>query len=107
MNIKQAAEMFDLTTDTLRYYERVSVIPPIYRNKSGYRDYTISDLNWIYLVKSLRRAGLSVESLIEFAALAQLKEQKNVENAQKQVNGLLKIQKDYGKEKRRNSSQTS
>ncbi|MDT0108847.1 MerR family transcriptional regulator [Listeria booriae] len=85
MNIKQAAEMFDLTVDTLRYYERVGVIPPVQRNASGYRDYVTSDLNWIYLAKSLRKAGLSVESLIEFATLAQLREKQNVEAAQKQI----------------------
>lgn len=85
MNIKQAAEMFGLTVDTLRYYERVGVIPPVHRNESGYRDYKTSNLNWVYLVKSLRNAGVSVESLIEFATLAQLRETENVEAAQKQV----------------------
>ncbi|EAF6131029.1 MerR family transcriptional regulator [Listeria monocytogenes] len=85
MNIKQAADMFGLTVDTLRYYERVGVIPPVHRNESGYRDYKTSDLNWVYLVKNLRNAGLSIESLIEFATLAQLRETQNVEAAQKQV----------------------
>ncbi|MBF2611913.1 MerR family transcriptional regulator [Listeria welshimeri] len=85
MNIKQATDMFDLTVDTLRYYERVGVIPPVHRNESGYRDYKTSDLNWVYLVKNLRNAGLSVESLIEFATLAQLRETQDVEAAQKQV----------------------
>ncbi|CBY61769.1 MerR family transcriptional regulator [Listeria monocytogenes] len=85
MNIKQAADLFGLTVDTLRYYERVGVIPPVHRNESGYRDYKTSDLNWVYLVKNLRNAGLSVESLIEFATLAQLRETQNVEAAQKQV----------------------
>lgn len=85
MNIKKAAEMFDLSVDTLRYYERVGVIPPVHRNSSGYRDYTTTDLNWIYLAKNLRHAGLSVESLIDFAKLAQLRETQNVEQAQKQI----------------------
>lgn len=85
MNIKKAADMFDLSVDTLRYYERVGVIPSVSRNESGYRDYTTNDLNWIYLAKNLRNAGLSVESLIEFAHLAQLREAQNVEKAQKQI----------------------
>lgn len=85
MNIKKAAEMFDLTIDTLRYYERVGVIPPIHRNKSGYRDYQTNDLNWVYLAKNLRNAGLSIESLIEFAQLAQLRKTHHVEDAQKQI----------------------
>lgn len=83
MNSKEAAEMFGLTTDTIRYYERVGVIPPIERDKNGYRVYTTRDLNWIYLAKSLRHAGVSIESLIEFATLAQL--EGNVEQAQKQI----------------------
>lgn len=41
MNIKEAAAKFDLTADTLRYYERIGVIPPVTRNDSGYRDYQV------------------------------------------------------------------
>lgn len=37
--------MLDLSVDTLRYYERVGVIPPVHRNESGYQDYTTNDLN--------------------------------------------------------------
>lgn len=85
MNIKKAAELFDLTTDTLRYYERVGVIPPVTRNESGCREYTTRDLNWVFLAKSLWSAGLSIESLIEFAHLSQLRETQNVEDAQKQI----------------------
>ncbi|EMK1002043.1 MerR family transcriptional regulator [Listeria monocytogenes] len=85
MNIKKAAEMFDLSVDTLRYYERVGVIPPVHSNKSGYREYSTNDLNWIYLAKNLRNAGLSVESLIEFANLAQLRGKQDVEESQKQI----------------------
>ena len=83
--IKKAAAMFDLSVDTLRYYERVGAILPVQRNKSGYRDYTTKDLNWIYLVKNLRNAGLSIKSLIEFAHWAQLRGSQNVETAQKQI----------------------
>lgn len=85
MNIKQAAGIFALTTDTLRYYEKVGVIPPVSRNKSGYREYQTNDLNWIYLAKSLRKAGLPIESLVEFATLAQLRDMQDVEEAQKQI----------------------
>lgn len=83
MNSKEAAEMFGLTTDTLRYYERVGVIPPVERDKNGYRIYTNRDLNWIFLAKSLRQVGVSIESLIEFATLSQLGG--DVQQAQKQI----------------------
>lgn len=73
MNSKDVAKMFGITVDTIRYYERVGVIPPIEREENGYRIYTKRTLNWIFLAKSLRNAGLSVESLIEFASLSQMK----------------------------------
>jgi DNA-binding transcriptional MerR regulator len=84
MNSKEVAQLFELPIDTIRYYERVGVIPPITRDKNGYRIFEKRDLNWIFLAKSLRKAGLSIESLIEFANLAQSKEN-NVRAAQKQI----------------------
>jgi len=84
MNSKEVSQLFDLPIDTIRYYERVGVIPPITRDKNGYRIYAKRDLNWIFLAKSLRKAGLSIESLIEFATLAQSREG-NVRAAQKQI----------------------
>lgn len=72
MNIKEVADMFDLTVDTIRYYERIGVIPPITCGEKGYRVFTKRDLNWVFLVKNLRKAGLSIESLVEFATLSQL-----------------------------------
>lgn len=71
MNSKKVSEILDISVDTLRYYERVGVIPPVTRDKNGYRNYQDNDLNWIFLAKSLRNAGMSVESMIEFATLAQ------------------------------------
>lgn len=83
MNSKKVAEILGVSVDTLRYYERVGVIPPVTRDKNGYRNYQDNDLNWIFLAKSLRNAGMSVESMIEFASLAQSKN--DVSAAQKEV----------------------
>ncbi|MFS1180758.1 MerR family transcriptional regulator [Enterococcus lactis] len=85
MNIKKAAEKFDLTPDTLRYYERVGAIPPVHRNKSGYREYTSNNLNWIFLAKYLRSTGVSIKSLIEFTQLSQSEEIAHLNLAQKQI----------------------
>ena len=70
--IKEVAEMFGLTVETIRYYERIGVIPPVERDKNGYRIFKTRDLNWVFLAKSLRNAGLSIESIIDFASLSQL-----------------------------------
>lgn len=66
MNAQEVANKFDLSVDTLRYYEKIGVIPPVNRLENGYRDYQDQDLNWIYLVKNLRKAGMSIESLKTF-----------------------------------------
>ena len=46
MTIKEICEQFDITADTLRYYERVSVIPTVSRTKGGIRDYSEEDMAW-------------------------------------------------------------
>ena len=76
----------------------MGIIPPVSRNSSGYRDYKTKDLNWVYLVKNLRNAGLSIESLIEFSTLAQLRDKQNVEDAQKHIlkEQLVELDKKLG-----------
>ncbi|MFV0519855.1 MAG: MerR family transcriptional regulator [Lachnospirales bacterium] len=71
MTIKEVSEKFDLTQDTLRYYERVGMIPTVTRNTSGIRDYQKHDLAWVELVKCMRSAGLTVEVLVEYVKLSQ------------------------------------
>ena len=39
MTIGEAAQKYDLSVDTLRYYERIGLIPPVPRTPSGLRDY--------------------------------------------------------------------
>lgn len=51
MKTKEVVALMNISQDTLRYYEKVGVIPPVNRDENGYRIYNDSDLNWIYLVK--------------------------------------------------------
>ena len=39
MTIAEVSKKYDISADTLRYYERIGLIPPVPRNKSGIRDY--------------------------------------------------------------------
>lgn len=39
MTITQASKKYDISVDTLRYYERIGLIPPVPRTSSGVRDY--------------------------------------------------------------------
>lgn len=71
MTIKDVSEKYDISQDTLRYYERVGMIPPVTRNSSGIRDYQENDLSWVELAKCMRSAGLPVEAMIEYVMLTQ------------------------------------
>jgi MerR family transcriptional regulator, aldehyde-responsive regulator len=71
MKIHEVSEKYNITADTLRYYERIGLIPFVSRNKSGIRDYSEADCGWVQFVKCMRNAGLSVESLIEYVRLSQ------------------------------------
>ena len=71
MKIAEVSEQFGISADTLRYYERVGLIPPVNRNESGIRDYDELDLRRVDFIKCMRGAGLPVEVLIEYMGLVQ------------------------------------
>lgn len=71
MKINEVSKQFDITSDTLRYYERIGLIPHVHRNASGIRDYTEADCKSVEFIKCMRSAGISVESLIEYVGLFQ------------------------------------
>ena len=71
MKIAEVSERYGLSLDTLRYYERIGLIPPVNRNESGIRDYNEIDLRRVEFIKCMRSAGLPIEVLIEYVGLVQ------------------------------------
>jgi DNA-binding transcriptional MerR regulator len=69
MTIGEVAEKYGLSTDTLRYYERIGLIPQVQRNKHGNRDYNETNCQWVQMIKCLRSAGITIEFMIEFVRL--------------------------------------
>ena len=70
MTIAETSKKYNMTADTLRYYERIGLIPPVPRTKGGIRNYDENSCRWIELMKCLRSAGVQIEALIEYAALS-------------------------------------
>lgn len=70
-SIKEVSQRYDISQDTLRYYERIGLLPKVHRTAGGIRDYQEEDTNWIEFIKCMRNAGLSIESLIEYVHLFQ------------------------------------
>lgn len=71
MTIAQVAKKYDISADTLRYYERIGLLPSVRRNKSGIRDFSDEDCGWVEFIKCMRSAGLSIEVLTEYITLYQ------------------------------------
>lgn len=71
MTIKDVSQKYNISQDTLRYYERVGMIPSVTRTLSGIRDYQEEDLRWVELALCMRSAGLPVEAMIDYVRLYQ------------------------------------
>ena len=75
MNIKKVSEQTGISADTIRYYERIGLIPPVTRNKSGVRDFTELDIQLLEFVRCYRNAGVGVEPLTDYIQLLEQGEQ--------------------------------
>ena len=71
MTIKEVCEKYGITADTLRYYEKVGVIPAVKRSKGGIREYDDEAVGWVENAICMRSAGVPVEMLIEYVRLFQ------------------------------------
>ncbi|MEG0366211.1 MAG: MerR family transcriptional regulator [Coprobacillus sp.] len=69
MKIQEMSEAFDLTQDTLRYYEKIGLLDNIKRDAKGNRDYQEKDVNRLNFIRCMRDAGLSIQVLQKYIEL--------------------------------------
>lgn len=69
MKISEVSKKFGISIQTLHFYERKGVIPPVHRKASGIRDYSEYDLKWLHYIYSLRKAGVSLKRIKEYVNL--------------------------------------
>lgn len=70
MTIHEVSREYGITPDTLRYYEKEGMIPPVTRVQ-GIRHYTQEDLRWVRLAKCMRDSGMSVRAIARYIQLFQ------------------------------------
>lgn len=78
MNIKKVSEQLGISSDTIRYYERIGLVPPISRDKNEVRNFTNIDIQRLDFIKCMRHAGLSIESLHEYMHLYSLNDDRTI-----------------------------
>ena len=71
MTIAEVSKKYDISADTLRYYEREGLILPVPRTTGGIRNYTEESCRWIEFAKCMRAVGMPVEVLAEYVAMYQ------------------------------------
>lgn len=71
MNIKEVSHHCDVTADTIRYYEKIGIIPNVKRNQQGIRVFDEEDIRWIIFAKQMRHAGLPIKELVTYLTLFQ------------------------------------
>ena len=69
MLIREVSEKTGITSDTLRYYEKIELIKNISRDKNGIRNYSDEDIQWLEFVKCMRGACLSIDILKKYMNL--------------------------------------
>ncbi len=101
MTISEVSKKYDLTSDTLRYYERIGLLTNVPRNQNGIRNYDEKACKRIEFIKCMRNAGVEIEILIEYMTL--FEQGKTTVNARK---NLLEEQKEKLLEKQKSISET-
>ncbi len=101
MTIAEVSKKYDLTADTIRYYERIGLIPTIPRTKNGIRNFDEESCNWIEFIKCMRNAGMEIEILLEYVNL--FRQGKTTVKARKK---LLEEQREKLKEKQESINAT-
>lgn len=69
MKIGELAKRSGLSAHTIRYYERIGLLPHADRDRSGQRDYDASILTWIEFLDRLKTTGMPIREMLHYAAL--------------------------------------
>lgn len=101
MTIAEVCKKYGLTADTVRYYERIGLIPTIPRTINGIRNFDEESCRWIEFIKCMRDAGMEIEILLEYVEL--FKQGKSTVKARRE---LLEEQREKLIEKQKNINAT-
>lgn len=101
MTIAEVSKKYNLTPDTLRYYERIGLLTKVPRNQNGIRNYDETSCRRIEFIKCMRNAGVEIEILIDYMTL--FEQGKSTVEARKK---LLEEQKDKLLEKQKHIAET-
>lgn len=101
MTIAEVSKKYNATPDTIRYYEKIGLLPTIPRTKNGIRNFDEQSCRWLEFIKCMRSAGMEIEILMQYISL--YRKGKSTVNERKK---LLEGQREKLLEKQKNINQT-
>ena len=69
MFLNELAEKAGMTKDTLRYYEKIGLLPMVPRDHQGRRRYPVKLLEWLRFLHQMKAAGMSLKAIREYIRL--------------------------------------
>jgi DNA-binding transcriptional MerR regulator len=100
-SIKQLSQQTNTSTEAIRYYERIELIPQPQRAKNGYRQYTETDVERLQFIRRSRTLDFSLDEIREILAFRERQEppcsyvmevmQKRIEEIEGRIADLQKL----------------
>lgn len=69
LTITGVSKKYNIKADTLRYYERIGLIPEVPRNSQDNRYYNDGMQGWIEMIVCLRHSGVTIEKLLDYVEM--------------------------------------
>lgn len=67
--IEEASALTGVSRDTLRYYERIGLLPRVARAANGHRRYSEDDLGWVRFLTLLRGTDMPIQDMLRIVEL--------------------------------------
>jgi len=67
--INEFSKFVGISPHTLRYYEKIGILPRIQRDWSGNRSYSDDDIHWINFIKCLKSTGMPIDKIREYVEM--------------------------------------
>lgn len=104
-SIGQVSKLFEVSIDTLRYYDKVGLLKPIINKENGYRYYGLSELDQLGLILNARSLEIPVKDIIRTIKSEEINSYINLIEDQERlinerINILTNLQKDINENKK-------
>jgi len=103
MRIGELAKACDCPAETIRYYEKIGLLPPAARQTNGYRRYDDTHQTWLQFILRSKELGFSQDEVRRLTDLAHRKQpacadvhdllQEHVNDVRKRIRELQRMER--------------